>query len=394
MSIKSKLLELKASRTKAIQTAEAAMDKDDTEGYDAAMADVKDFNAKIKAAEELMAEMEGMEPEETPEEKGANPQAGDGEKKLSGFAKACKALADAARRGFKVSKAQGDSLSEGEAVDGGYTVPEDIVTRIEEYRDAKESLLGLVRHVRVSTNKGQRTFKKRKANKGFTTVEEAAKLGKVAGPEFERQTWEIEKRGGYMAVTNELLEDSDANIAQTVIEWMGDEARVTVNTEILNVIKAHEVTTLKSLDDIIKAWIGLGSVFRSSSSIITNDDGLLWLSTLKDQNGRYMLSPNPADPKKLQLCAGPHTIPIKTFDNETIPSEGTKIPFVIGDLKEGIVYWDRRVLTLMMSKTAVAGDFNAFEQDMTLWRGTMRDDCTERDKEAYIYGQLDTALGE
>ena len=391
MSIKAKMLELKNSRAGLIREAEEALEKGEMDAYNAKMAEVKGLNDQIAAAEGLVEEQERYG---EPGKKAAEPQAADGQKALSGYQQAVKSLAGAARAGFKVSKAQGDSLSEGEAVDGGYTVPEDIVTKVEEFRDAKESLLGLVTRHRVSTNKGARTFKKRKANKGFSTVEEAAKLGKVAGPEFERLTWEIEKRGGYMAVTNELLEDSDENITNTVVEWLGDEARVTVNTEILNVIKAHAVTTLKSLDDIIKAWIGLGSVFRSSSAVITNDDGLLWLSTLKDQNGRYLLSPNPAEPHRLQLCAGPHTIPVRTFDNSTIPSEDTKIPFIIGDLKEGIVYWDRRQLTLMMSKTAVAGDFNAFEQDMSLWRGTMRDDCTERDKDAYVYGQLDTALGE
>ena len=38
-------------------------------------------------------------------------------------------------------------------------------------------------------------------------------------------------------VTNELLEDSDANIAGTLISWIGDESRVTRNKIILDVIK-------------------------------------------------------------------------------------------------------------------------------------------------------------
>ena len=268
------------------------------------------------------------------------------------------------------------------------------MTKIEERRDAKENLLGLVTVVRVKTNKGARTFKKRKQLKGFATVAEAAKIPKSEGPEFERVEYSIEKRGGFLPVTNELLEDSDAAIGQVVVDWMGDESRVTVNKEIVDVIKAHASTALEGLDDIIKAWINLGSSFRATSAIITNDDGLAWLSTLKDKNDRYLLSPNPADPKALQLAAGPHVIPVKTFDNETIPSDGTKIPFIIGDLKEGIFYFNRRQMTLTMSNVAVAGDFNAFEQDMTLWRGTLRDDCVERDADAYVYGQVDTAPGE
>ena len=324
MTLKEKLLELKNSRAASLKAAEEALEKGDMDEHGKKMAEVKGYNAQIEATEDTMAELEKGAAD--PEQKSKDPQVGDGKKPASGFMKAVKALADAARRGFKVEKAQGDNLSEGEAADGGYTVPEDIVTKIEERRDAKESLRDLVTVVRVKTNKGARTFKKRKQLKGFATVAEAAKIPKSEGPEFERVEYSIEKRGGFLPVTNELLEDSDENISQVVVDWMGDEARVTDNKEIVEVIKAHASTELKSLDDIITAWIKLGSAFRATSAIITNDDGLGWLATLKDKNDRYLLSPNPADPKRLQLAAGPHVIPIKTYDNDTLPSEGTKIP--------------------------------------------------------------------
>lgn len=173
---------------------------------------------------------------------------------------------------------------------------------------------------------------------------EAAKYGKVATPQFETLSYEIEKRGGYLPVTAELYEDSDADIATLAQEWLGDEARVTANKEILAVINAKAATDLKDLDGILKAWVGLGSEFRATSKLITNDDGLLWLGTLKDQNGRYLLTPNPAEPKQLQLCVGPHVLPVKTYDNDTVPTTGTKVPMVIGDLNEGVVYWDRPLL--------------------------------------------------
>lgn len=50
----------------------------------------------------------------------------------------------------------------------------------------------------------------------------------------------IKKRGGYLPVINELLEDSDNNIAAIAKEWLADEARVTANKEILAVIQAKE----------------------------------------------------------------------------------------------------------------------------------------------------------
>ena len=84
-------------------------------------------------------------------------------------------------------------------------------------------------------------------------------------------------------------------------------------------------------------------------------------------------------------------LPVKTYDNDTIPTSGTKIPMILGDLKEGVVYWDRRMFTVKVSDVAVVGTLNAFEQDLTLWRGSLRDDCTERDGDAFVNGYIDTA---
>ena len=67
-------------------------------------------------------------------------------------------FANAARQGFRNA-----GMTEGTPADGGYTVPEDIQTRINEYREAQASLISLVDVENVTTNKGQRTFKKESA---------------------------------------------------------------------------------------------------------------------------------------------------------------------------------------------------------------------------------------
>ena len=59
-------------------------------------------------------------------------------------------FAQAARVGFHVQ----NSMSEGSKADGGYTVPEDIQTRINKYKESKFSLGQLVRKESVKTGKG------------------------------------------------------------------------------------------------------------------------------------------------------------------------------------------------------------------------------------------------
>lgn len=303
---------------------------------------------------------------------------------------AVKEFADAARRGFKVE----NSMNEGTPADGGYTVPEDIQTKINERRSAKASLIDLVDVESVTTNKGSRTFKKRSQQTGFQKVGEGAKIGAKATPQFERMDYVISKYAGYFPVTNELLEDSDAAITSVLTAWIGDESRVTRNNIIRTAINTKAKTALASLDDIKKALnVTLGAAFKSTSRVVTNDDGLQYLDTLKDNDGKYLLQPNPANPMQLRLCAGATIVSVTVIPNDDLPSDVAtagkrKIPMIIGDLKEGIKFFDRKSLTIMASNLAAAGELNAFEEDLTLFRVIEREDCQVKDDMAFVNGEL------
>ena len=295
-------------------------------------------------------------------------------------------FANAARNGFRVN----NKMTIGSKPDGGYTVPEDILTSINTYRESKKSLKDLVTVEKVTTSKGSRTFKKRAQQTGFIKVGEGGKIGKGATPQFERLDYEIEKYAGYFPVTNELLADSDANITNTIIQWIGDESRVTANKLILNVIKTKTETKLEGLNGIKKALnVTLGSAFKATSKIITNDDGLQYLDTLKDGNGRYILQADPITPMSMWLCAGATKVPVEVIPNSDMPSTGNKAPFIIGDLKEGIVFWDRQLMSIKMSDIASIGDLNAFEEDLTLFRAIEREVVTKKDEQAFVNGYID-----
>ena len=295
-------------------------------------------------------------------------------------------FANAARNGFRVN----NKMTIGSKPDGGYTVPEDILTSINTYRESKKSLKDLVTVEKVTTSKGSRTFKKRAQQIGFIKVGEGGKIGKGATPQFERLDYEIEKYAGYFPVTNELLADSDANITNTLIQWIGDESRVTANKLILNAIKTKAETKLEGLNGIKKALnVTLGSAFKATSKIITNDDGLQYLDTLKDGNGRYILQADPITPMSMWLCAGATKVPVEVIPNSDMPSTGNKAPFIIGDLKEGIVFWDRQLMSIKMSDIASIGDLNAFEEDLTLFRAIEREVVTKKDEQAFVNGYID-----
>lgn len=388
MNLKQKIYDLKNDRAQKMTEAEGLLSEKKLADWEARMAEVDELNREIDACEKMLAEsgrFGGAQEPEKPEKPGRGAAA------QGGYEEAVKRFAAAARKGFQVEKAAGDMMQEGVDADGGYTVPEDIVNRIISLRESKESLLDEVRVIPVKTRSGRRTIKKRGQHSGFSTTAEAAKLGKAATPQFDVISYEIEKRSGYLPVTTELYEDSDSDIAAFASEWLADESRVTINKEILTVAKAGGTTTVTSLDDVLKVWIGLGKAFRAGARLLTNADGLLWLGTLKDGNGRYLLNPDPTDTARMQLCIGAYRIPVKDYDNETLPSSGTKVPLLIGDLKEGIAYWDRRSFSVKVLDQATVGEFNAAEQDMLIWKGSQRDACTSWDDAAFKYCEADTA---
>lgn len=288
------------------------------------------------------------------------------------------------------------TLNEGVAESGGYTVPEDISTKVEKLRETKESLIDEISIKKVNTKAGQETYKTRGQATGFTSIEEGGKIPKAGAPKFSRMPWKVTKYGGYMPATNELIEDSDSNIETIMTEWLADESRMTWNNLILAIIAKKAQEKIEGLDGIKKVLnVILGSLFKSTSKIITNDDGLQYLDTLKDNDGKYLLQPNPVEPMQLRLCAGATTIPVKVYSNKTMPTKEGKIPLIIGDLKEAIKGFDRKQLTLMASQVATVGSgedaLNAFEEDLTLIRGIERIDAEMRDEEAFVNGYIEVA---
>ena len=352
--------------------------------------------------------------------------------------KSLKDFATAFRAGFPKQK----TLNETTGADGGYTVPDDIVGLIERFRDAKASLRRYVRVYNVNTDKGSRTYQTRGQKSAFAKVGEAQKIPKKNGPKFGLLEFAIEKFGGWLAITNELIADSDADIVAEVAEWFGDAARITENVEILNAISAIGVTDMTSLDDIKYAYdVTLGQAFADAAAVYTNDSGKHWLGTLKDQNGRDLLQPNPTMPVKQQICSGADIIPLIVIPNADMPNEdvyllttdtalvtgktyytrsgsGTSqspyvytavqspsvsdiatyyekhagVPMIVGDLYEAVALFDRRRLSLKMSDTASAGTdddaVNAFDEDLTLVRGILRNDVQARDTGAIVRGRV------
>lgn len=411
-----KMREIKAQIEVLNEEANKLFEAKDIKGAENKIAEIDDLEREYKVAERLF----NNEKEEVTDEVVNKVKVVD---KVKNFADNIKKIKN--------------SMSEGTGTEGGYTVPEDVSTDIEHLREAKFSLEQLVSVETVSTMSGKRTFKKRSSQTGFAKVGEGTAIGVKNTPQYDRISYNIDKYAGILPVTNELFEDSDANIYNELTTWIADESRVTRNKLILEAINTKNKTALSDLDDIKKALnVTLGQAFKGTSTIVTNDDGLQYLDTLKDSDGNYLLQSNPSDPMKMNLTAGATSVPVHVIPNADLASEnvytkstdttvqsgktyytkssgvytvvaeptgnpstsnyyeltGARLPFVIGDLKEGIRLFDRKHINIMTSNTAVAGELNAFEEDLTLFRAIEREDVVVRDDNAFVNGYIELSL--
>ena len=389
MNLKQKLYDLQNQLKEKSAAVSAFIEKGQLDAeYEAAEQVCKDLEKQINAVKAQIAREESF----APSAETAKKSAGLDPVYEAGLFKGLKQSTVKAFAG-SIRKA----MNEGTGSAGGYTVPEDIVTRIYELIEVEESFANYISTENVRTDSGARTYKTRAQHTGFTSVNEGARIGQISGPTFARLTYNCTKKGGILPATNELLEDSDEDIARIIMEWMAAEARATMNTNVVALATSGNAVAVSGLDDILDILtVGLGSALRRISTIHTNDSGLQWLLTLKDQNGRSLLAPNPTQPTQMVLAVGAVTVPIVVWSNDTLPNgeDDDAIPFLIGSLKEGIQRFDRRNLTVARSTeasiTVTDGEgetstLSAFENDLTLFRGTLRDDYKIRDAAAFKY---------
>lgn len=300
-------------------------------------------------------------------------------------------FAAAARKGFVVSDSLATGMREGSDEDGGYTVPEDIQTKVNQWKQAEASLEDLISVEKVTAIKGQRTYEKKADMTGFADIEEEGDdLEEMDTPKFERIRYAIQNRGGWLPLSNDLLSDTDANITEVITRWIARKSNATSNTKILGLVGTKETKEIETLEEVNREVIvTLGAAYRDAATILTNDDGLLFLSLLKDNNGRPLLQPDPMDVMKMFLSIGPIKVPLKSVPNAILKSDvsvagKTKIPFIPADFKEAFKKYDRQKTSLLSSNVATAGKLNAFTQNLTLVRAIERNDFKVVDADAFV----------
>ncbi|MHA4279626.1 phage major capsid protein [Bacillus cereus] len=280
------------------------------------------------------------------------------------------------------------ALSENTGKDGGYIVPEDITTTINQLKQTVDNLGQYVNVQPVSTNKGARTLEKRAASTPFAPLSEYGKpnaMQEIASPEFDRLSYAIEDYAGFLPVPNDLLDDTDQALEEYLRQWIAKKSIATRNYLILQELNKLTKVDFKDYKGIKTALnVTLDPAFAAGANIFTNQDGFNYLDQLEDKNGRPLLQPDPTNPTRSLLLGKP----VITLSNKTIATDKDgKAPFIVGNLKEAIILWDRKQLSIDMTKEGG----NAWRTNTSEFRAIEREDVTPWDTEAVVYGQITVA---
>ncbi|MED2079664.1 phage major capsid protein, partial [Bacillus thuringiensis] len=186
-------------------------------------------------------------------------------------------------------------------------------------------------------------------------------------------------------VPNDLLDDTDQALEEYLRQWIAKKSIATRNYLILQELNKLTKVDFKDYKGIKTALnVTLDPAFAAGANIFTNQDGFNYLDQLEDKNGRPLLQPDPTNPTRSLLSGKP----VITLSNKTIATDKDgKAPFIVGNLKEAIILWDRKQLSIDM--TTEGG--NAWRTNTSEFRAIEREDVTPWDTEAVVYGQITVA---
>lgn len=284
-----------------------------------------------------------------------------------------------------------DAMTEGTDADGGLTVPKDIQTKIKELRRSDDNLEQYVNVETVKTMSGSRVIEKEADTTPWDEIDENGDFNETQTPQFANIAYKITKKGGKLLASLELLSDTAENIMSYLTKWIAKKTRATRNAKIIacmeTITTGHEVaiSDLDDLKDIFNTM--LDPSIAVSSGVWTNQDGYNWLDKLKDEEGRYILQPNPADKTK-DLLFGRY--PVHKLSNKALKTavdggqHTNTYPIYCGDLKEAVTLFDREYMTVESSKEAGT----AWDKDQLAIKVRDRFDVQPVDKSAIIKGKV------
>ncbi|MDW3790192.1 phage major capsid protein [Staphylococcus saprophyticus] len=342
---------------------EASKDKTETEEKndkpEAETVSEKDTEAKQEGDKEPKAD-EKEQPEEKPEtpieEKTPEELEEEKKKKLGGKRSMARQilenkenqLSDEAKGFVEYLKSKGAKRDNVKSVDAQPIIPEDIKYQPEELPETFVDLKKFVNVQPVTTAAGSHPILN-PAQETMVSVEELEKNPELAKPKFTDIDYKVKTYRGQIPVSQESLDDSEANLANIVAQNNARQAVNTTNKYIADVMKSFEAVNTADLDDI-KQIINVEIDPAYNLSLVVSQSFYQALDTLKDKNGQYLLKQDITSPTGTVLFGRPVFI----IKDELFGNKGDKKAF-IGDLKYAVFFADRKQASVKWVENEIYG---------------------------------------
>ena len=254
--------------------------------------------------------------------------------------------------------------SRGEMRDGLTTsgatavIPQEVVTPVLELKNSKYNLAQYATVKTVSAGSGHYPIAKRNNTAVLATKEELADIADVDANMFEDVPFDVKTRAGKIALSNEIVDDSAVDI---VAEVKNQLQKLVDNTDNQNIMKVLTSDTFKkenatTTDDLKKIFnVDLDPALNKMW--LVNQSGFNYLDTLKDNEGRYLLQPNPTAASGFSLFGAP----VVMISDTVLPnnSDGS-FPMIAGDIAEAVAVFRRNQVTAQWDK------FDQFAQGLSV----------------------------
>lgn len=395
MNLRRKLNDLATQRAAQITAATNALEANDQTAYDAAMAEVGKLDQQITQIRNLISAQEATPaavPSEAEQQRAeAAFQRGVQIRSSNEYHRAFfdavrarvnpEAAAHAGERFGILLNALTESGNNG--ADGGFLVPVDLQTRINELSRQLVDLSQLVTVEQVTTLSGYRVLDTA-PTAGFVKVSEMGTIPRDQQPSFQRKSYSVEDYALIVPISNDLLNDNDAGLLEYLARWMAKKAVLTRNAIILTKLKTLTPVVVAADSEIsmIKRVLNrtLDPDISRNAVLLGNQSVYDCLDQLVDNTKRPLLQPD--------LTAGGGELfkrrPIHTVSNAMLADLDAGSPLFIGDLKQFVTIFERQAMEF--ATTNVGG--NAWGTNSTEGRAIMRLDAQIMDTDAAAYLQL------
>ncbi len=245
--------------------------------------------------------------------------------------------------------AQRDNVT---SVEAQPIIPEDIKYQPEELPETFVDLKKFVNVQPVTTASGSHPILN-PAQETMVSVEELAKNPELASPKFTDIDYKVKTYRGQIPVSQEALDDSEANLANIIAKNNARQAVNTTNKYIADVMKSFAPVDTANLDDI-KAIINVDIDPAYNLSLVVSQSFYQALDTLKDKNGQYLLKQDITSPTGTVLFGRPVFI----IKDELFGAKGDKKAF-IGDLNYAVFFADRKQASVKWVENEIYGQILA-----------------------------------